>query len=690
MSEQPIRKKSVPQNPASSAQQEEPELSLEDLLALTPEEPASTQDFDFDITFDEETSEFTPEPVYARPQYQAQPEAVYDDSEEEEEEEAPGFFARYRKVILVCLCSLILLTLIGTIVGVVYLKTSDPYDNKILNNVSVAGINLGGMTQEEAYAAIELEYGDLYSDTDMVLTIGDTVLTFSPLDTGADLDVEAVVKYAYGYGRTGSKAEKEAAYQNSLVSVHTIGLLPYLNLNEQYIRTVLEEYASGFESTYSDSSYAVEGDMPKLNCEDYDPNAPTQTLRITLGTPGMGVDVENILNEVLDAYSTRVFAIEREEPKPDAVPEMPDLQAIYDSLYVAPVNADIDKTTFEAIPGDYGYDFDMEAAESLLASAAYGETVEISMRYVEPAIMDDEVLFRDVLGSCETKHTNDEDRNTNLKIACAAINDTILMPGETFSFNDHLGERTEEKGYKPAGTYAGTKLIDSIGGGICQCSSTLYYCTLLADLEIVDRINHGLPVTYMEYGMDATVSWGGPDFKFRNNSNFPIKLKAEVADGYVKMQILGTDEKDYYIKMEYEFTGWEYHETIYEEHDKDSGYYDGQVLQGGSDGIYVKSYKCKYDKKTNELISRDFEARSHYKRVDKVVVRIKGSTAGTQPTDPAPTTPAPTDPAPTDPAPTTPAPTEPAPTEPAPTAPPETTPPPETTQPPAPAEGGEG
>ena len=653
MSEQPIRKK----HPQPNSE----ELSLDELMTLTPDD--SSEDLEFDIDFSlEEDSGLTPEPVYARPQYQAQPDAVYDDFEEEDEEK-PGFFARYRKVILVCLCSLILLTLIGTIAGVVYLKTSDPYDDKILNNVSVADINLGGMTKEEAYAAIELEYGDLFSETDMVITIGDRVLTFSPENTGADLDVDAVVKEAYSYGRTGTKAEKEAAYQSSLVSVHTIGLLPYLNLNEDFIRAVLVEYASGYESVYSDSSYQLEGEMPKLNCEDHDPNAPTQTVKITLGTPGMGVDVDTLLNEILDAYSMRMFALIREAPRPDAVPEMPDLQAIYDSLYVAPVNADIDKTTFEPIPGDYGYDFDMAAAEALIANAAYGETVEIPMRYVEPEIMDDEVLFRDVLGSCQTKHTNDEDRNTNLKVACEAINDTILMPGETFSFNDHLGERTEEKGYKPAGTYSGTKLIDTVGGGICQCSSTLYYCTLLADLEIVDRINHGLPVTYMEYGMDATVSWGGPDFKFRNNSNFPIKLKAEVSDGFVKMQILGTDEKDYYVKMEYEFTGWEYHETVYEEHDKDSGYYDGQVLQGGSDGIYVKTYKCKYDKESNELLSRDFEARSHYKRVDKVVVRIKGTTP--------------------EPAPTQPAPTEPAPTEPAPTAPPET-------QPPAPPEGGEG
>ena len=665
VSERPVRKRAAAQS-APPVREKEP--TLEELLAepvteepvLQPEQPE--------------------EPVPTVPEQKPpQPEEEYF-----EEETSPflEFFARNRKVLLISICAVVLVALIGTIAGIVYISNADPYDNKILNNVSIAGINLGGMTKEEAYAAIELEFGNVYSETDMVVTLSDTVLTFSPADTGAKLDVEAVVKYAYSYGRTGTKAEKEAAFQSSLTSVHTIGLLPYLNLSEEYIRGVLDNYAGGFESIFTEATYRLEGDRPSLDAETYNPNAPCQTLVITMGTPGLGVDTEALYNEIMDAYSLRIFSIEKEEASPDAVPEPPDIQAIYDELYTAPVDASIDMKTFETIPGDYGYDFDLEAARKLVFEADYGDVIEIPMRYIEPEIMDDEVLFRDVLGSCETKHTKDEDRNTNLKVACEAINGTILKPGQTFSFNDHLGERTEAKGYKPAGTYSGTKLIDTVGGGICQVSTTLYYCTLLGDLEIVDRINHGLPVTYIDYGMDATVSWGGPDFKFRNNTNFPIKLLAEVSDGYVKMKILGTDEKDYYIKMEYEFTGWEYHTTVYEEHDKSSGYYDGQVLQGGSDGIYVRSYKVKYDKETNEKISRDFEARSHYKKVDKVVVKIVDPEAETQPseTNPPETTapPATTEPpATTQPPETTAPPT---------TSPPETTAPPETTQPPAPAD----
>ncbi len=646
--------------------QEEP--TLEELLAQPlPETPAPTNSAPVPTT-----------PIQSDPI----PQEEEDYDAEEDESAFLAFFARNRKVLLICICAVVLVSLLGTIIGIVVVSNSDPYDNRILNNVSLAGINLGGMTKEEATAAIEVEFGDVYSTTDMVVTLSDTVLTFSPKDTGAKLDVDAVVKYAYSYGRTGTKAEKEAAYQSSLTGVHTIGLLPYLNLNEAYIHSVLDDYASGFESIFTEASYVLEGKQPALEAEKFDPDAPCQVLVITMGTPGQGTDVEALFDEILDAYSTRVFSIEKEVAAPDAVPEDPDLQAIYEEVSIAPVDASIDMKTFETIPGDYGYDFDLEAAKALIENADFGDVVEIPMRYIEPEILDDEVLFRDVLGSCETKHTNDEDRNTNLKVACEAINGIVLKPGESFSFNDRLGERTEEKGYKPAGTYSGTKLIDTVGGGICQVSTTLYYCTLLADLEIVDRINHGLPVTYIDYGMDATVSWGGPDFKFKNNSNFPIKLLAEVSDGYVRMKIMGTDEKDYYIKMEYEFTGWEYHTTVYEEHDKDSGYYNGQVLQGGSDGIYVRSYKCKYDKETDKLISRDFEARSHYKKVDKVVVKIVDPAEETKPAETKPTE---TNP------PETSKPTETT-TPPETSKPTETTTPPETTAPPPSGnnEGGEG
>lgn len=681
----------VVEQPAFRKQPEQPapipenasEPTLEELLTEPlPEEP-------------EEILLPVREPVISQPvsYYEDTPDYV-DTPEEPAEKESPilTFLSQNRKLLLICSCAVVLVALLGTIAGILYVNITDPYNNRILNNVCAAGINLGGMTRREAEDALEEQFRELYTSTDMVVTISDTTLTFTPADTKISLDAEALAEDAYRYGRTGSKSEQEAAYQSSLTGVHTIGLLPYLDLNEHHIRNVLKEYAGGFTSIYSESSYRLEGDMPELATDKFQENAPCQLLVITMGTPGMGVDIHKLYDEIMDAYSLGIFHIEKEAASADMIPERPDLQAIYDEVCIAPVNASVDMTTFEPVPGSYGYDFDLEEARQLLDQADFGDTFQVSMQYVEPEILDGNVLYRDVLGAFETKHTQNENRNTNLKLACQAINDTVLMPGDTFSFNDCLGERTSKKGYKPAGTYVGNKLVDTVGGGICQISSTLYNCALLADLQIVDRSNHGMPVNYVDHGLDATVSWGYPDFKFKNSTNFPIQLKAEVSDGYVKMEILGTDEKDYYIKMKAEITGYEAYETIYEEHDESSNYYDGQILQAGVTGIYARSYKCKYDKETNKLISEDFEARSHYPKVDKIVVKIVGSETEPTETEPVETNPSETKPSEsttppettTEPPETT---TEPPETT---TAPPETTTaPPETTQAPEPSVAGD-
>ena len=125
-------------------------------------------------------------------------------------------------------------------------------------------------------------------------------------------------------------------------------------------------------------------------------------------------------------------------------------------------------------------------------------------------------------------------------------------------------------------------------------------------------------------GMDATVNWGGPEFTFKNNTEYPIRIETWVADGYVHCKLIGTDTKDYYIEMGYEVTGVAGAETVYEEHPENNpeGYRDGQVLQTAYKGYWVNTYKNKYDKKTGELISRDFDRESIYKKRDKIVVKI--------------------------------------------------------------------
>ena len=228
----------------------------------------------------------------------------------------------------------------------------------------------------------------------------------------------------------------------------------------------------------------------------------------------------------------------------------------------------------------------------------------------------------------------------------------IIRPGETFSYNKTLGERTEAKGYKPAGAYMAGKTVETIGGGICQVSSTLYYACLKADLEIVERTAHGYTVSYMPYGMDATVSWGSLDYKFKNNTDYPIRIEASVSGGQVHVKLIGTDTKDYYVKMTYETVDGPIEgETVYQtfKWDNKEGYKDGEVIQPAYTGRTVKSYRVKYDKATGEKISSTYEATSRYKSRDKIIARVEPKPTEPPVTEPPVTQPPVTEPPATEP-----------------------------------------
>lgn len=548
---------------------------------------------------------------------------------------AMDFCSKNKKIVLAAACAVALALIIG-ITALFFAGAADPYGGKILNNVLIAGVNVGGMTKNEAISAVNQATVQNYAKEYMVIDLDGTTLRLAPGDVNAKLDVKGVVNAAYDYGRTGTKAEQQKAYQDSFTGNHIIALLPYLELNKTYIQDVLNTYAEEAGSALTQASYKLEGDKPELVTDLFDENAPCQTLVITMGTPGTSFDVEAVYNQILDAYSLNEFLVTVDDVSPVSEPDPVDLEAIYDEVCIEPVDATVDMQNYKTIPGAYGYGFDLAVAQRLVEKAGYGEEVRIPMEYIEPEILDDEVFFRDILGECQTPHTNNENRNTNLRLACEALNGLVLDPGETFSFNDTLGQRTAAKGYKSAPAYSGNDLVDSIGGGICQVSSTLYYCTLLSDLQTVSRINHGFPVSYIDYGMDATVSWGSPDFKFKNSTNFPIRIEAEVSDGYVKIKILGTDQRDYYVKMEYQITNTYNPDTEYVdfEYNNAEGYRDGDVIQKGTTGYYVKTYKLKYDKETNALISREFETNSQYKTVNKIVARVAEPEETAPPTQP--------------------------------------------------------
>ena len=554
-------------------------------------------------------------------------------------------------ILLVFLCAL-LVVMLGAVAYLGYFGFT-PDDHLIFNNITVLDTNLGGMSREEASAAIHQMTDSTYSQEDMVLDLNGTEIRFTPGDTGASLDVEALVETAYNYGRTGRKAEREAARAALETNVYGINLMDYLTLNTDAIRATLESHKELFQSTYVPSSAEVRGDMPVLDTadENFDAEAECQTLVLTIGNPGRNIDMDQVYNLILEAYGRNKLLVTVDTSEENQEPEPIVLDTVFEEYYCAYVDAIMDKETFEVIPEVYGYTFNLEEAAAKLETATYGDVVEIPFTLVVPEVNAETLealLFRDVLSTYKTKHTSNKSRNNNLELACAAINGKILNPGEVFDYNTTLGKRTKEAGYQYAPAYSGGATVNELGGGICQVSSTLYYCALLADMTIVDRTAHSYVSSYIPYGMDATVSWGGPEFRFSNNTNYPIRLEASVADGYVHISIIGTDEKDYYVEMEYDLVGMTKYEEEVQVMTKSeaaaAGYKDGQVIQTPYPGYSANTYRVKYSKETKEEISREKEAYSKYKSRNKITVSVvadpttptKPSTEATNP--PAETT----------------------------------------------------
>ena len=542
-------------------------------------------------------------------------------------------FWKYHKTpVLIGLGCILLLAILISGGLSLYRYYSDPYDHRILSNVTVAGVNVGGMKRSQAEKAVSEGLKSTLYGQDMVISLPGQSISLSQKESGVRLDVGDAVKAAYRFGRTGSQAQMEEDYRYSLTQTHPVDLLPHISMEEDHIRNLLETYSLEHSSTFIQSSYALEGDRPPLDFDHFNPMNTTQTLLLIPGSPGFQMDQDLLIQELLTAYSRLDLSPKLTLPEGDQLPKPLDLDNIHQEYTVLPVDSSIDKDSQEVVSGSYGYTFDLEQARQALGKASYGDTVRIPMIYMEPETLDHEVFFQDVLSHAETPHGKNENRNENLRLACKAINGVVLQPGDEFSYNETLGQRTAEKGYKPAPAYSGEKLVNSLGGGICQVSSTLYWSCLLADLQITDRINHGFPPTYMSVGLDATVSWGGPDFKFRNNGEYPIQIRAEATDELVIVEILGTDDRDYYVKMDVE-ASYTDPNTVYQEFDAGSGYEDGEIIQNGVTKHYAKTYRCKYSKETDELLSRELEARSSYIGRDTIIAVVKEE----KPTEPVPT-----------------------------------------------------
>ena len=290
-------------------------------------------------------------------------------------------------------------------------------------------------------------------------------------------------------------------------------------------------------------------------------------LYATKPAAGQRLDQEGLVEELeyLEGDPGEVEAPWEELPALDL-----DLQALAQELNAEPSAARYDVETGKVVDGEVGVRLDPEAAAFALEAAVPGETV------------------------------------------------LVLNDGDVFDYNQVVGKRTRERGFGEAATYVNGETVNTVGGGICQVSSTIYLATLLANLEIVERYNHRFYPGYITLGMDATVSWGGPEFRFKNNTGYPIRIDVGYANSKLTVTIVGTKTDDTYVKMTYDLLGTTKYETEYVE-TEELPWGEQRQKQNGYTGYEVVSYRNVY-KGDGTLLSSNVEAKSNYKSRNQIIL----------------------------------------------------------------------
>ncbi len=557
-----------------------------------------------------------------------------------------------KQILPLALC-LLLIVAVG--IGIfAYLRLQST--QTITTNITVVGVDVNGMTRAEAEEAVDAAFKNLYNKESVTVRVEDQTVEIPASASMVSLDVKGAVDAAMKYSRF--HADKKA-----------LDVSAYITVNKSAVRSLLKTLGDHFSSKLTQTTYSFTGTKPTTVTEIDE--AAAVSLVITKGTPGIRLDLDLLYLEVIAAYSNAQTEVTYECSRTE--PDELDWAYISSTNGINPVEAVMDPETFEVSGGTYGFIFDPVKAEEAVNNAQYGETVTIAYEWVKPQNTAEELkaaLFKDKLATYTTKAGSDYNRNINLKLAAEACNGIVLYPGDVFSFNKTLGERTTAKGYKPATSYIAGESVPDIGGGICQGATTIYYCAVVSDLEIVERYPHGYASSYTPHSTDATVFWPSVDFKFRNNTDYPIRIEASTNKGHVTVSLIGTDTKDYYVKFEYRVTEYiEYEEVIQEmPADNEKGFKDGDVITTPYYGYKSESYRAKYDKETGKLIERKLENKDTYNKRDKVVCKIvdettTGPSEGTDPTEPPVTDPDITVPPVSDPTPTEPPLTQPPVTE---------------------------
>lgn len=413
---------------------------------------------------------------------------------------------------------------------------------KIAKGVYIKGIDVSGLTKEDATKKIS-SYVSSSIPEEIKLKHNDFETSLSTSQLSIYFNTEEAVNMAYNIGKNGNIFQKNTEILNTLFS--KVNIDPGFSIDEEQLKKDLQDISTKLPDKVIESSCYIDDNR----------------LIITKGQAGKSIKVEDSANYITkEINNLNVQNNPLELITEDAYPNQIDLDAVYNEVHKDPVNAYYSQNPYIVHPSENGLDFaiSLDDAKNLLQEEKNEYVIPLKVLY--PSVTTNMIgteAFPDLLSEFSTKYAaSNKNRTTNLILASKKINGTVLMPGETFSYNKVVGARTIAAGYKEAPIYVSGRVEDGIGGGICQITTTLYNAVLYANLDIVERSNHQFVPSYAGPSRDATVVYGAIDFKFKNNRDYPIKITCSVSGGIANFKIWGLkSDNDYEVQITSRTTG---------------------------------------------------------------------------------------------------------------------------------------
>lgn len=397
--------------------------------------------------------------------------------------------------------------------------------NTVANNVMVENLDVSGLTYDETLAAVEASY--LFENRDITIECNGQTRTLNGKELELRATPEATAQKAFNYCKSGNILKDGIMAMRLLAGTKVI--VPVADINHDILNIKLGEFGNEICGTLTQTSV------------DF-----TDTEAVIIpGTPGFDYNTDTAREQILDAISNERFDnihVTLNTAQPDKV----DVNYIDTAIYRDPIDAyyDINGNDIMVIAEVYGRYCSRDDIEAIIdkINIPGGEKLSIPYQTVVPGVLSADLsakLFSSTLGSYSTSYYSGGNRGKNVARAAELINGKILAPGEEFSFNDTVGDRTKENGFFSAPEYAAGQSVEGIGGGTCQVSTTLYSAALYADLGITSRTEHMMAVGYAPAGQDATVAYGSIDFKFKNTTDYPIKIVSTTGGGKITVSIVG-------------------------------------------------------------------------------------------------------------------------------------------------------